>query len=189
MISRRRLILSYTIQQVIPNICTKFQDLWFSRSWEIFDQKKKVYTHTHTNTPTLLLKDKNCIPPIYFVYREYKNTCSDTHVVIRANFHFPIMTMETLSCHSNVKRMSNAIKNAIFVEANAINISATFPLYPPYGFFLIFLLKFSLSIAMATNQIQRFGQKRICLVEDNSRNISVKLLSKYLQQHSNKCPL
>ena len=32
MTSRRRLILSYTIQQVIPNICTKFQDLWFSRS-------------------------------------------------------------------------------------------------------------------------------------------------------------
>ena len=27
-----------------------------------------------------------------------------------------------------------AMKNAIFVEANAINISARFQLYPPYGF-------------------------------------------------------
>ena len=32
MISRRRLILSYTIQQVIPNICTKFQNPRFSSS-------------------------------------------------------------------------------------------------------------------------------------------------------------
>ena len=51
MISRRRLILSYTIQQVIPNICTKFQNPRFSSSWEIFDTKK-VYTHTHTHTHT-----------------------------------------------------------------------------------------------------------------------------------------
>ena len=30
--SRRRLILSYTLQQVIPNICTKFQNPTFSCS-------------------------------------------------------------------------------------------------------------------------------------------------------------
>ena len=38
-------------------------------------------------------------------------------------------------------------------------ISAKFQLYPPYGFggdgFLIFFHKFSISVAMATNQIQR----------------------------------
>ena len=37
MISRRRLILFHTIQQVIPNICTKFQNPRRSSSWEIFD--------------------------------------------------------------------------------------------------------------------------------------------------------
>ena len=85
MISRRRLILSYTIQQVIPNICTKFQNPRFSSSWEIFDEKKSLhtipYTHTHTHTHNTqhtththkhcYWKDKNYIPPIYFVYRGY----------------------------------------------------------------------------------------------------------------------
>ena len=51
---RRRLILSYTIQQVIPNICTKFQNLRFSSSCEIFDAKttKNFYTQTHTHSHT-----------------------------------------------------------------------------------------------------------------------------------------
>ena len=48
MISRRRLILSYTIQQVIPNICTKFKNPRCSSSWEIFDEKKSLHTHKHT---------------------------------------------------------------------------------------------------------------------------------------------
>ena len=47
MISRRKLILSYTIQQVIPNICSKFQNRRCSSSWEIFDEKK-TFTHTQT---------------------------------------------------------------------------------------------------------------------------------------------
>ena len=55
-----------------------------------------------------------------------------------------------------------AIKNILFIEANVMNISAKFQLHPPYGFwgddFLIFFRKFSLSVAMATNQIQQFGQ-------------------------------
>ena len=59
--------------------------------------------------------------------------------------------------------MNNSNKNAIFVEANVMKISAKFQLYPPYGFwaddFWIFFLKFSHLVAMATNQIQRFGQK------------------------------
>ena len=43
-----------------------------------------------------------------------------------------------------------------------MNISAKFQLHPPYGFwgdyFLIFFRKLNLSVAMATNQIQQFGQ-------------------------------
>ena len=57
--------------------------------------------------------------------------------------------------------MSNGNKNTSYVEPNVMNISAKFQLHPPYGFwddFWIFFRKFSLSVAMATNQIQRFGQ-------------------------------
>ena len=68
MISSSSLILFNKIQQVIPNICTKFQNPRFSSSWEIFDKKKRVYTHTPTNW-----KDKNYVPPINFVYRGYSN--------------------------------------------------------------------------------------------------------------------
>ena len=43
-----------------------------------------------------------------------------------------------------------------------MNISAKFQVHPPYGFwgeeFWIFFCKFILSVAMATNQIQQFGQ-------------------------------
>ena len=64
-ISRRRLILSYTIQEVIPNVCTTFQNPRFSSSWEIFDEKKK-FTHTHTNIVTEKTKT---IYPLYTSYR------------------------------------------------------------------------------------------------------------------------
>ena len=68
MISRRRLILSYTIQQVIPNICTKFQNPTFSSSWEIFDEKK-VYTQTHTHIHTHIVTEKTkTIYPLYTSY-------------------------------------------------------------------------------------------------------------------------
>ena len=43
MVSSRRLILSYTIQQVIPNICTKFQNPRCSCFWEIFDTNFPTY--------------------------------------------------------------------------------------------------------------------------------------------------
>ena len=43
MISSSMLILSYTIQQVIPNICTKFQNPRCSSSWEIFDTNFPMY--------------------------------------------------------------------------------------------------------------------------------------------------
>ena len=43
MVSIRRLILSYTMQQVIHNICTKFQDPRCSCSREIFDTNVPMY--------------------------------------------------------------------------------------------------------------------------------------------------
>ena len=39
MVSMRMLILSYKIQVVIPNVCTKFQNPRCSSSQEIFDEK------------------------------------------------------------------------------------------------------------------------------------------------------
>ena len=49
--------LLYTIQ-VIPNICTNFQNPRFSSSREIFDEKKSLYTHTHTHTHTNIVTEK-----------------------------------------------------------------------------------------------------------------------------------
>ena len=71
MIGRRRLILSYTIQQVIPNICTNFQNPRFSSSREIFDVKQKfIHTHTHANIVTE--KTKTIYPLILrILYRGY----------------------------------------------------------------------------------------------------------------------
>ena len=37
------LILFYTIQQVMPNICSKFQNPRHSSSWEIFDTNFPMY--------------------------------------------------------------------------------------------------------------------------------------------------
>ena len=63
--------------------------------------------------------------------------------------------METLSCHSN----QNAYAIAIFVEPNAMNISAKFQLHPQELIFeYIVFCKWSFLVAMATNRIERFGQ-------------------------------
>ena len=43
MMSSSMLILFYTIQQIIPNICTKFQNPRRSSSWEIFDTYFPMY--------------------------------------------------------------------------------------------------------------------------------------------------
>ena len=58
MISMQRLILFYTIQQDIPNVCTKFQNPRFRSSWKIFDEKKSL----HTNTQTLLCVTGSIFP-------------------------------------------------------------------------------------------------------------------------------
>ena len=58
--------------------------------------------------------------------------------------------------------MSKGNKNISFEEAYVMNISTKFQLYPPYGseemIFIHFFRKFKVSVAMAINQIQRFGQ-------------------------------
>ena len=65
------LILCYTVQLVIPNVCIKFQNPKSSSFREIFD-RKKVNKHTHTHTHKHInRKGKNYIPPIYFVCRGY----------------------------------------------------------------------------------------------------------------------
>ena len=57
---------------------------------------------------------------------------------------------------------ATAITNKIYVETNVMNMYAKFQLHPPYGFwgedFLIIFRNFTRYVAMATNQIQRFGQ-------------------------------
>ena len=91
MISRRRLILSYTIQQIIPNICTKFQNPRFNSSWEIFDEKK-VYTHTHQHTHKhCYWKDKNYIP-LYTLYTggiKIKGWISSSSLILVYTIHLP----------------------------------------------------------------------------------------------------
>ena len=67
--------------------------------------------------------------------------------------------METLNCHSNQSTYATAKKKKnCFVEAHAMNNSAKFQLYPPSEE-LIFRYKFSILIAMTTNQIERFEHK------------------------------
>ena len=70
--------------------------------------------------------------------------------------------MEILSCHSNESTWATTIKNIIYVEANVMNIYAKFSFIPLMAsekkIFEYFFQKFSLSVAMATNQNQRFGQ-------------------------------
>ena len=71
-----------------------------------------------------------------------------------------------------------------------MNMYAKFQPYPPFGFwgedFLIILRKFTLYVAMATNQIQRFGQNSY-ESENYSRNVSVEKNSKYLQWDGKNC--
>ena len=63
------LILCYTVQLVIPDVCTKFQNPKSSSFREIFD-RKKLYRLTDKHS---YRKGKNYIPPIYFVCRGYKH--------------------------------------------------------------------------------------------------------------------
>ena len=46
--------------------------------------------------------------------------------------------------------------NIVSIEANVMNISATFQVH--FSYFFFFCCKFIHSVAMAINQIQQFGQ-------------------------------
>ena len=58
--------------------------------------------------------------------------------------------------------MSNGNRNILFVEANVMNISTKFQLHTLYGFweedFWKFFHEFSVSVAMATNQMQQLDK-------------------------------
>ena len=54
--------------------------------------------------------------------------------------------------------MRNSNKNTVYVEHNNTNIYAKFQLYPPYDFWEEDFRIFNISVAMATNQNQRFRQ-------------------------------
>ena len=58
-------ILSYTIQQVIPNVCTKFQNPRCSASNKSFMKKKRLHIGRQTDKYTdkhCYGQDKNYIP-------------------------------------------------------------------------------------------------------------------------------
>ena len=66
-----------------------------------------------------------------------------------------------MNYHSDESTWATAIKNTLFVEANFMSISTKLQRHSPYGFwedFWIVFRKFSGSVDMTTNQLQRFGQ-------------------------------
>ena len=74
--------------------------------------------------------------------------------------------------------MSNDNKNTNFVEGNVVNSPAKFQLRPLIAYeemiFEYVFCKFSLSVAMATNQIERIGQNNTF-----GRGLLKKLFFKY----------
>ena len=77
------------------------------------------------------------------------------------------------------------------VNGKFMNISAKFQLHPPYGFWgddfwMFFFLQIYPFGCHGNQSNSKVWTKFIRLEEDYSRNISVKLLSKYLQWDSNK---
>ena len=80
------------------------------------------------------------------------------------NFHFSYYkSLESISCHCN-QSYNPTKKNAIYVEADVINMFAKYQLHPPYGFWEEFFYHFrrlhiTLFVDLASNQIQQFRQK------------------------------
>ena len=86
--------------------------------------------------------------------------------------------MQILSNHSNQSTQATAIKN-IFEEANVYKILQSFNFISIISskLILIFFCKFSLLVAMTTNQIESFGQK-LCLVEGTFNKLFCKTFVK-----------
>ena len=64
--------------------------------------------------------------------------------------------MENISCHSN---QSSNWTGIIYENAYVISMYTEFQPHPPYGFLEDSIRKFTLDVAPATNQIERFEQK------------------------------
>ena len=119
-----------------------------------------------------------------FLEKLHQISCNETEN--KANFHFShYNSTETLSCHSNQSIYATTRKKInYFVGPNAMNNSAKVQLYPQNNFwgddFLIFshIWPFRCHDSQSNKEVIT---KIICLIEDNSINISETLLSKYLQ--------
>ena len=85
-----------------------------------------------------------------------QNICNE--VAKMQIFIFPHYKSMELKLPYKPKYISNGNKNNVFLEANAMNISAKFQLYRSYSFWGVevwnMFRKFSLSLAMKTNQIE-----------------------------------
>ena len=150
---------------------------------------KSLIQHFRLSLAMATKQNEEFVQILYAWWRTYYSTNIYKNVVSKylqwnskTYFHFPhYKSMEIVSCHSNESTWATATINIKFVEANVMNISAKFQLHAPYGFWgdeiLIFFPEFIISVAMATNQIQQFGQNFIC---------SEKRLSKYLQWDKKK---
>ena len=129
--------------------------------WRLYSAKILLILHARKNSLSIAMAT-NQIQQFGLNSRNITvNCCQNTYnqIEIKAYFHCShYKSMETLSCHSNENTW-----NIIYVEAKFINIYAKLQIHPPYGFweedFWIFIFrKFSLSVAMPTNQNQWFGQ-------------------------------
>ena len=93
--------------------------------------------------------------------------------------------METLSCHSNESTWAKAIKTQCY--EHFCKISASSPLWLLRGWVFNNFSQIKPFCCHGTQSNSAVWTKFICFIEDYSMNISVKLLSKYLQWGSNKC--
>ena len=87
--------------------------------------------------------------------------------------HYMYKSVEILSCHSNQSIYATARKNNCFVEANAMNSSAKFQLFPQYSFWGVDWIFFANS-AFSCHDNQSNWEVRtkiICLLKDHSINI------------------
>ena len=97
-----------------------------------------------------MIKSLHCLP-FHPHYLDTLLSGKSTLLKVKDNFHL----------FGNESTRASPTRNVTFKEADLMNIFTKLKVSRPYGFwgddFLKFIHKFSLSVAMATNQIQRFG--------------------------------
>ena len=100
---------------------------------------------TNQNEEFVLLNDWWRTTQQTFIKTFCQNACTCTEIAMKTYLHISHKSMETSNCHSNKSTWVTAIKNTIFVEANVMNISAvsaSWPLWLPRRWFLIFFREF-----------------------------------------------